>query len=137
MRMSAKEYNKLRAKGKVKGPKLVKTKSATNTVKAVRKTPLGVFFITKALQNAGIVFETEYFFAKPRLYRFDFAIPNRKIYIEYEGLVAPGRMGGHQSTAGYTDNTNKYNLAATLGWTGYRYTSRNYQNFERDLKAIL
>ena len=142
MGWSISDIEQLQKSGKIKGYKASGRKKGKNTSTlppALKspKTPKGVWFIRLQLEQSGLKFEKEYFFAKPRLYRFDFAIPHRKIYIEYEGLVAPGRMGGHQSTAGYTDNTNKYNLAATLGWTGYRYTSRNYQNFERDLKAII
>jgi hypothetical protein len=135
MRMSAAEYNKLRATGKVKGPELVNP--SKNTVRVPKPVPAGVLFIRQQLEQSKVEFKSEYYFAKPRMYRFDFAIPGKKVYIEYEGLVAPGQMGGHQTTAGYTDNTNKYNLAATLGWIGYRYTSRNYKNFEEDLRAII
>lgn len=140
------DIEKLKETGKIKGFKATGREKgkitptlppALKAPKTVRKEPKGVTFIRETLQNANIAYEVEYYFAKPRRYRFDFAIPDKMIYIEYEGLVAPGQMGGHQSTAGYTDNTNKYNLAASLGWTGYRYTSRNYRNFENDLKRIL
>lgn len=85
------------------------------------------------LDANGITYETEYKFHPSRRFRFDIAFPEKKIAIEYEGLVATGRKGGHQTKAGYTANCTKYNLATSLGWRVYRYTSRNYKEFTIDL----
>lgn len=97
---------------------------------------------SKALQHmklsllaAGISFETEYYFAKPRMFRFDIAIPDRKIAIEYEGIMST--KSRHTSVKGYTRDADKYNLAAQKGWKVLRYTALNVNNFESDLKAII
>jgi very-short-patch-repair endonuclease len=69
----------------------------------------------------GEPFVTEYVFAKPRRFRFDFAWPNEKVAVECEGGTWVG--GGHNRGAGYASNCEKYNLAAELGWRVLRYTS--------------
>lgn len=91
----------------------------------------------QALTDAGIPYETEYYFAKPRMFRFDIAVPGLMLAIEYEGLVATGKKGGHQTKKGYTSNCTKYNLAAQKGWTVLRYTYKNYRDFTDDLKTFL
>lgn len=102
-----------------------------------RHIPAGLQFIKNLLSEYQIPFEAEYLFARPRLFRFDIAIPSLMVAIEYEGLVATGRKGGHQTKAHYTNNCTKYNLAASKGWRLYRYTYRNYRDFENDLKEII
>lgn len=52
-------------------------------------------------------------------WRFDFAFPEAKLAIEYEGLVSSGR-GGHQTRIGFNGDLDKYHAAAELGWTVYR-----------------
>lgn len=89
--------------------------------------------IKKVLDEAGIKYVTEYRFHDVRRFKFDIAFPELKIAIEYEGLVATGKKGGHQTKGGYTSNCTKYNLATSMGWKVYRYTSRNYKEFSIDL----
>ena len=56
----------------------------------------------------------EYFFARPRRYRFDFAWPELKVAVEIEGGVwADGR---HSRGQGFMEDCQKYNLATELGW---------------------
>ncbi len=106
-------------------------------IKQMPKTEaIGLIFIKETLREAGIEFVTEYQFAKPRKFRFDIAVGGW-LGIEYEGLVATGKKGGHQTKGGYTNNCTKYNLAAQMGWTLLRYTSRNYKQFQHDLKNIM
>lgn len=137
MTWSLKDIEKLKASGKIRSFKAAvmvlpaKCKKPYNTV---RKTPKAVVFIKEALQKAGIAFETEYYFAKPRMFRFDIAIPERMIAIEYEGIVGKSR---HTTVTGYTRDATKYNIAASKGWRVYRYTALNYRDFEEDLKKII
>jgi hypothetical protein len=112
------------------------SKPAKNLNKLLKPTPEGIKFIKQQLADAGIDFVTEWTFAKPRRWRFDIAVIALKVAFEYEGLVATGKKGGHQTKKHYTENCEKYNAAATLGWTVYRYTFLNYTDFENDLKAI-
>jgi very-short-patch-repair endonuclease len=69
----------------------------------------------------GYVLEEEYRFAKPRLWRFDFALPSHKIAVEIEGMVFRGR-GRHQGASGYAKDCEKYNRALLMGWRVLRYT---------------
>lgn len=56
----------------------------------------------------------EYRFHPKRRWRFDYAIPRRKIAIEVEGGIWTG--GRHVSPKGFLGDMEKYNTATTLGW---------------------
>lgn len=114
-----------------------KGKEAAKTLLSAQKKPEGLQRILQVLKNRGISYVTEHRFLKSRMFRFDVAVPQFNLYIEYEGLVATGKKGGHQTRKGYTDNCSKYNLAAVNGWTGLRYTALNYKYFESDLIEFL
>jgi hypothetical protein len=68
-------------------------------------------------------------------FRFDWAIPDLKIAIEYEGLFS--EKSRHTTVKGYTKDCIKYNLAALLGWKVLRYTALNYKELDKDLIKIL
>ena len=59
--------------------------------------------------------------APARKWRFDFAWPDLKVAIEYEGVISP--KARHTTIAGYTGDCTKYNTAALLGWQVYRFTA--------------
>ena len=99
--------------------------------------PNGLLFIVNTLLLKHIPFVREYQFAKPRKFRFDVALPERMIAIEFEGLVSTGKKGGHQTKKHYTKDCVKYNLAAENGWKVYRYTFMNYKDFTTDLIKII
>lgn len=82
-------------------------------------------------QERGLVLEEEYKFALPRKFRFDWAIPGKMIAIEYEGLMS--EKSGHTTVKGYTKDTNKYNMAAGLGWKVLRFTALNYKELITEL----
>lgn len=72
--------------------------------------------------------QTQYKFALPqRQWRFDFAWPDIKVAVEYEGIVmrkVNGQWqasGGHATITGMRDDMIKYNAAAMLGWRVFRY----------------
>lgn len=80
-------------------------------------------------------FVEELEFSETRKFRFDWAIPDLKLAIEYEGIFS--KKSRHTTIQGFTDDCEKYNLAQLLGWKVLRYTAKNYQDFSRDLKKIL
>lgn len=73
------------------------------------------------LGGHGVKFVREYRFNSARRWRFDFAIPESRIAIEYEGST--WAQGRHTRGAGYAKDCEKYNSAACLGWRVLRYTS--------------
>ena len=62
----------------------------------------------------------EYKFHDKRKWRFDFAIPDRKIALEYEGIASS--KSRHTTLKGYSNDCIKYNEASKLGWKVYRFT---------------
>lgn len=83
--------------------------------------PENLISIAECPKYAGLIY------AKPRMFRFDFAIVDKMIAIEYEGIN--GGKSRHTTLTGYTKDTEKYNLAQQLGWKVYRYTALNYKDF--------
>lgn len=65
--------------------------------------------------------QREYKFHPERKWRFDFAIPERKIAVEIEGGIWV--QGRHNSGAGMEKDMEKYNAAVDLGWKLYRFSS--------------
>lgn len=65
--------------------------------------------------------EREVRFAPPRRFRFDFCYEDRKLAIEVEGGQWLGKSR-HRTGKGYEQDCVKYNLAASLGYTVYRFT---------------
>ena len=65
----------------------------------------------------------EYRFHPTRKWRFDHALPRKKIAFEYEG---GGGMvkGRHTSFYGYSSDCEKYNHAALSGWKVFRFTAK-------------
>lgn len=79
--------------------------------------------IAAALLSVGLVCEREYRFIKDRRFRFDVALPDHKIAIEFEGGVYSG--GRHTRSTGYINDVKKYNLATMHGWKLLRYTTED------------
>lgn len=62
----------------------------------------------------------EHRFYKPRMWRFDYAIPAYKIALEVEGGVYT--RGRHVRPLGFLGDIEKYNTATLLGWRVFRTT---------------
>lgn len=75
-------------------------------------------------------FIEEYYFAKPRRYRFDFANTELKIAIELEGGTWSKGKSRHTTGKGFQEDCRKYNLAGSLGWTVYRGDATMVKNGE-------
>jgi hypothetical protein len=117
---------------RVTGAKIPKQAPA---VKIPRSLPVGIQHIKNQMTILGIDFVIEYRFHDDRKFRFDFAIPELKIAIEYEGLLS--EKSGHTTLGGYTSDCEKYNLAVTEGWRLLRYTAINYRDFITDIQKLI
>jgi hypothetical protein len=78
--------------------------------------------------------EKEYRFSKRR-FRFDFYVNELKAAVEYEGIF--GENSRHTNKMGYSKDTEKYSLAATMGILIFRYTAINYTKVLQDLEKII
>lgn len=83
--------------------------------------------IAAGLIKAGYKAEREYKFLEKRKFRFDIAIPELKIAIEFEGGVFS--KGRHIRASGYIKDCQKYNLAVVNGWRLLRYTTADIKKF--------
>lgn len=83
----------------------------------------------------GINWVAEYKFDEKRRFRFDIALPELKIAIEYEGIFA--EKSRHTSLGGYSTDCEKYNLAAINGWRMLRYTALNYEYMAGNILKII
>lgn len=103
--------------------------------KQSRKEARQLFEMKQWLTILGIKFTPEYRFHEFRKFRFDIALEDHKIAFEYEGIFSS--KSRHTTAKGYTRDSDKYNLAQTMGWRVFRYTSLNYKNFLSDVKTLL
>jgi len=72
-------------------------------------------------QLNGLTPEREYKFAEGRKYRFDFAWPRHKIAVEIEG--GTWVQGRHNRGSSIESDMRKYNLAASLEWLVFKFTT--------------
>lgn len=117
---------------KITGQKLPKLKKA---VPIPVEDPKAIQFIKNHLSLMGYPYVCEYRFHDKRKFRFDIALPELKLAIEYEGLMS--QKSGHTTVGGYTKDCEKYNLSQLNGWIVLRYTVLNYKDFVVDFGKIL
>lgn len=112
------------------------TKAQIN--KAIKKTKKeqidGKTFINLFLISLNVDFVNELQFSDGRKFRFDWAIKEHLIAIEYEGLMS--EKSRHTTKQGYSTDTTKYNLAIQEGWKVYRYTALTFENIIEDLRYL-
>ena len=70
--------------------------------------------------------KAEFYFAKPRRWRFDWAFPVQLIAVEQEGGVFNG--GRHTRGVGFVKDMEKYNAATRLGWRVLRFTPKQVRD---------
>lgn len=75
----------------------------------------------------------EHRFHPVRKWRFDYALPELKVAIEVEGAV--WTKGRHTRGAGFIKDMEKYNTAATMGWTVIRITPQ--QKFKAETLQMI
>lgn len=75
------------------------------------------------IEDAGLPLpEREVRFAKPRRFRFDFCWPDRLLAAEVDGATWSG--GRHARGSGIETDSEKYSIAATMGFRVLRFTRR-------------
>jgi hypothetical protein len=87
------------------------------------------------LKSLNIPYEKEYKFLQNRKFKFDWAFPDEKIAIEYEGIFS--KKSRHTGVIGYSKDTTKYNLAVIDGWKVLRYTALNTSELLNDIKELM
>jgi very-short-patch-repair endonuclease len=98
----------------IRGPRGIRGRS--ETVKIPKALSPGEEAFAMHCRVEHLTPEREYRFHLLRLWRFDFAWPEKKIAVEVEG------RGRHQSVSGFEADAVKYNAAAKMGWRVFRYT---------------
>lgn len=119
---------------KVKVPKIEKISTEKNTID---------LFMIALVQN-GIIkkYVKELKFDEVRKFRFDWAIEEYKIAVEYNGLAfknAKNTTGksGHQTIEGVTRDSIKANLAICQGWRILVYNAITYNSCYNDLVKLI
>ena len=90
---------------------------------------------TILIRSLGHKSVSEHRFHPMRRWRFDIAIVERKIAIEYEGIA--GGRSRHTSLTGYTGDADKYNEAQLHGWIVLRFTALNLDQMQEILKRAI
>jgi hypothetical protein len=77
--------------------------------------------------------QTEYKFHPVRRWRFDYAIPEIKVAVEYHGHAGFIRTGasGHSTIKGLTNDCEKMNAAHALGWRVLAFTALHFTHKDR------
>lgn len=135
MAWSLKDLENLQSKGLgIDGMKFKSDVPKKSKVKIPKPEAKGLTFLKNYLRMLKVNFITEHKFHKVRKFRFDIAIPDMMLAIEYEGLMS--KKSGHTTIDGYVSDCTKYNLAQIDGWTVLRYTAKNYEDFPLDFEFI-
>jgi len=128
------DIEKLKQKGMVAqhiAPKLLQ-----KVQKACKKEPAALIHIKEVLWLLKVPYETEYIFHPARKWRFDVAISEHKVAIEYEGVISSDKSR-HTTIVGFSNDCRKYNQAQLYGWKILRYTALNYKEFYSELKQLI
>ena len=75
--------------------------------------------------------EAEWKFHPVRRWRFDYAVPEIKLAVEYHGhagFVGKGGSSGHSSIKGLTNDCEKMNQAIAQGWRVLAFTALHFRH---------
>lgn len=136
--MNIKRLQKLKSQGKIRGFSSKKAK-APAIVQAKNKSAAVIWLdwnLKYWCEKRNYELAREYQFHPVRKFRFDYAIINLKIAIEYEGGIYMTKSG-HNTAAHYTKDTEKYNLATVEGWKVLRFTAMNYRNVLSTIEDVI
>ena len=98
-------------------------KRAVPGKKVARRGPNGPqrdVFTETCRKELGIEVMKEFRFHPTRKWRFDYAVPSRKVALEVEGGAWTG--GRHTRAQGFIADMEKYNTATVFGWRVLRVT---------------
>ncbi|WP_185092680.1 hypothetical protein [Epilithonimonas caeni] len=123
---------KLEKEGKIKSVTI--PPDAKNKIKIPKEIGKYKLHIIAVLERSELPFVSELKFDEVRDFRFDWAIPELNLAIEYEGIFSD--KSGHTTLSGYKKDCEKYNLATLRGWRMLRYTAANYLDIEEDIKNL-
>lgn len=104
-------------------PRRVKRRVSVKKVKALSE---GEAVLSQHLKAHKIEFEQEFQFNSERKWRADFHLVDTKILIEVEGGIWTN--GRHTRGKGYIADMEKYNSAAVLGYSVYRYSTEQVKS---------
>ena len=93
----------------------------------------GADLLAFQMKAVGLRYEREYRFHPTRRWRFDFAMPEVWVAVEFEGGVFAGKngkVGRHVRGAGARADMEKYNEAACLGWVVLRVMADHVKSGE-------
>lgn len=74
---------------------------------------------------------TEYRFHPVRRWRFDWAVVERKIAFEFDGGVFTG--GRHTRPVGFSNDREKMNVAQSMGWQVYCFTTAHLSGHAQEI----
>ena len=100
------------------------------------KTSIGKQILESILQDLEINIHMEYKAIPNRKYRIDYAIPSKKLAIEFEGGIMIKGGTGHRSITNFCSDVEKYNLLAIYGWRLFRVTALTAKDPETLRKMI-
>ena len=105
----------------------------------VLKTPKRDFISWNLLfwsKENGFTLKKEYqFHPERKMAVFDWAIPDKKIGIEYQGGIFMNKSG-HSNMLGQKRDHKKFNSAQILGWKVLTYNALSYLEILKDLKEM-
>lgn len=139
MKWSKEDLQKLQRTGKIRGYTETKVVKPSVRIKIPTAGCKEVQWLRWNLQfwcaERGLNLEEEYRFHEERRFRFDFAIKEMMLALEYDGLNSD--KSGHTTLVGYTKDKEKDSLAQSLGWRVIRLTVLNYKQVFRELEKFL
>lgn len=103
--------------------------------KVPKKKPKAYYEMMAMLESLDIPFVMEHRFDEYRKFRFDFAFVDKKVAVEYEGIMS--KKSRHTTVGGYSKDADKYNLAQKQGWSVFRFTVLNYKNLLDTIRPVL
>lgn len=134
-----KQLQQLKKAGKIRGYSANQHKKERTTGSKMEKRSKEIDWIAWNLkiycEEKNIELTIEHRFDQERKWRFDWAMKERKIAIEYEGLNS--EKSRHTTKKGFTGDTEKYNRAQALGWKVIRVTALNYKTLLKTLNTII
>lgn len=134
-----KHLRKLLSDGKIRGYRITLLSKRHERKKFLQNNGIQKYWMEMRLQelcvNRSIKLVPEYQFLNNRKFRFDWAFPDLRIAIEYEGIFS--EKSRHTNKIGYSRDAEKYNSAANRGWKVFRYTAINYKNMVKDLEQCI